>query len=365
MSERRRFYPVWAAVVGVLMACGDDAPPPEPVIRPVKTQKVYASGGERVRAFPGTARAALESQLSFKVQGTIEEIRVDVGDKVRAGQVLARLDPKDFELQVENGRAQLASTEAQAVNAEASYKRVQDLWQNDNASASDLDAARARAVSAHENVISAKKSLELMELQLSYTELKAPVEGAIAAVPPEVNENVGPGQPVVLLTSGSQLEVGVAVPGVLIAKIREGGEVEVAFDALEDQRFTARVTEVGVAATGGTTTFPVAVLIDHPDPACRPGMAATVSFRFGGSGRAKLFAPSVAVGADRDGRFIYVVQAQGEGFGVVRRRPVQVSDEITAEGLEIISGLEDGEEVVIRGVTRIVDGQKVRLLGAE
>ena len=73
----------------------------------------------------------------------------------------------------------------------------------------------------------------------------------------------------------------------------------------------------------------------------------------------------MAVGADRGGRFIYVVEAQSEGFGVVRRRPVQVGDEITADGLEIISGLEDGEEVVIRGVTRIVDGQKVRLLGAE
>lgn len=198
---------------------------------------------------------------------------------------------------------------------------------------------------------------------MSYTQLRAPVAGAVAAVPPEVNENVSPGQPVVLLNSGAQLEVGVAVPEALIAQIGAGDEVVAAFDALADRHFSARVTEVGVAATSGATTFPVTVLIEKPDPACRPGMAANVSFSFGGSGRPVLFAPSVAVGADRDGHFVYVVETQGDGFGVVRRRVVQVGDDITAAGLEIVSGLEDGEEVVVRGVTRIVDGQKVRLLG--
>jgi len=366
MIEPKRFCSLCAAALGALLlaGCGDDEPPPEPVIRPVRYQQVYATGGERVRIFSGTAQASVESRLSFKVPGTVSRVAVEVGDEVKTGQAIAGLDDKDYQLQVEEAEAALASARAQARHAQATYARVRALYENSNASRSDLDAARAASESAGEQVKSVEKRLELARSQLSYTRLMAPVDGAIAAVRVEVNENVSPGQSVVTLTSGGRLEVQVAVPEVLIAPIREGDPVEVKFDALPGREMSGRVTEVGVAATGAATTFPVTVRLDHDDPDCRPGMAAEAGFRFGATGgRERMYVPPAAVGEDRQGRFVYVVEPTEEGFGQVLRREVRVG-EIATEGLEIIEGLSDGELVVTAGVTRIVDGQKVRLLGA-
>ena len=367
MTKLIRFSLSGAVALGALLlaGCGSDEPSPEPVVRPVRYTPVYATGSERVRTFSGTAQASVESRLSFKVAGTVSRVAVAVGDRVRAGQVIAELDDKDYKIQKEEAEAALASARAQARNAQAGYARWRALYENNNASPRDLDAARAASESAGEQVKSAEKRLELAHSQLSYARLQAPVEGAIAAARVEVNENVAPGQTVVLLTSGSRLEVQVAVPEVLIAQVREGDEVEISFDALPGKSLAGRVTEVGVAATGMAATFPVTVRLDREDPDCRQGMAAEVGFRFGGrGGREHLYVPLAAVGEDRQGNFVYVVERAGEGFGQVRRRPVQVQVREPGENLEIIEGLSDGDLVVTAGVTRIIDGQKVRLLGA-
>jgi multidrug efflux pump subunit AcrA (membrane-fusion protein) len=122
------------------------------------------------------------------------------------------------------------------------------------------------------------------------------------------------------------------------------------------------VTEVGVASTGLATTFPVKARLNRDAPDVRPGMAAEVHFRFddGRSGE-RLEVPAFAVGEDRDGRYVYVVEPVGDGIGRAVRREVTVGD-LTAEGgLEILRGLADGERVVTAGVSRIQDGLEVRL----
>ena len=341
-------------------ACGEDPPPPEPIIRPVRFAQVYATQQARTRLFSGTARAALESQLSFKVPGTISRILVDVGDKVKAGTLIADLDDRDFLLQMQEAKANLASAQAQARNAEANYLRVQALWENNNASRSDLDAARATHESAHEQVTRAAKGLELAQSKLSYTRLKAPAAGAIAQVNAEINENINAGKPVVLLTSNSKLEVEVAVPEKLIAQIHQGDSVKVHFDALPGKQFSANITEVGVSVTGAATTFPVIALLDHQDAACRPGMSTEVEFRFGGDQKSFFVRPAV-VSEDRQGRFVYVVEPGADGLGKVHRRPVQTG-ELSDVGLEITDGLNDGDRVITAGMSRLIDDQQVRLL---
>ena len=357
-----------AAAMGALLltGCGGEEPLPEPVIRPVRYEAVFATGGGRTRTFSGTARASVESRLSFRVAGAVSRVAAQVGDRVRAGQLIAEIDDGDYVLQKEDAEAALASARAQSRNAQAGYDRVRTLYVNKNASGSDLDAARAASESAAEQVTSAEKRLALAESQLSYTRLTAPADGDVAAVRVEANENVSPGQTVALLASGTSLEVQVAIPEVLIAQVREGDQVSVAFDAVPDKSMTGRITEVGVAATGVGATFPVTVLVDGEDPNCRPGMAAEVGFRFGdGGGREHLYVPLASVGEDGQGNFLYVVEPTEAGFGKVRRREVQVQAREPGERLEIIEGLADGDLVVTAGVTRIVDGQKVRLLGAD
>ncbi|MCB0291495.1 MAG: biotin/lipoyl-binding protein, partial [Calditrichaeota bacterium] len=109
-------------ILGALLlpACQEKSPVPE-VLRPVRYQTIYATGGDRMRTFSGVAQAAIESRLSFKVGGTIRSINVKVGDEVAPGQVIASLDDSDFRLQVQQAQASLESARAQARNASASY----------------------------------------------------------------------------------------------------------------------------------------------------------------------------------------------------------------------------------------------------
>jgi RND family efflux transporter MFP subunit len=356
------------AVTGLLVlplvGCGDGEPPLE-TLRPVRTQQVFSTGGVRVRAFSGVARSGTESKLSFRVAGAIVELPVRVGDSVGVGQLIARLDAEDYRLGVREAEAGLAQARAQAQNAESSYERVRDLYEADNASRADLDAALASFQSTEASVRASEQRLQLARQQLSYTRLTAPTAGAVAAVPMEVNENVQAGQVVIYLNSGTDLEVEVGVPGVLISQVTEGDITEVTFDALPDRTFQATVSEVGVAATGTATTYPVTVVLEDADPDLRSGMAADVAFRFeSGEGHELFIVPSVAVGEDRNGRFVYVVEPEdgpgaGAGVGVIRRRPVRVG-EMTTQGFEILEGLTDGEHVVVAGVSRIEDGLRVQ-----
>jgi RND family efflux transporter MFP subunit len=336
----------------------------EPVIRPVRYQVAYSTGGNRVRSFSGTARAGVESRISFKVPGTIRRVAVEVGDAVRAGQLLAELDDEDYRLQVQRADASLAQARAQARNAEADYARARQLYENANLSRAELDASRTASESAASSVNAYERELELARLQLSYTRLTAPVAGEVASVNVEVNENVRTGDRVVLLTSGSNLEVEVGVPGVLITGIAEGAEVSIAFDALPERTFSGLVTEVGVAATGPGMTFPVTVRLVESTGDIRPGMAAEVGFLFeSASQRVVYIVPSAAVGEDREGRFVFLVQPTEAGLGTIERRPVSIG-ELTAEGLEVIEGLADGDRVVTAGWSKIEPGLQVRLAGS-
>jgi multidrug efflux system membrane fusion protein len=345
-----------------LNSCGEKKESKE-IIRPVRYQQVFATGGNRLRIFAGVAQAGVESDLSFRVGGTVERIKVEVGDEINAGQLIGELDPTDYQLHVQQAEAALVQAKAKARNADAAYSRAIKLYENRNIAKSNLDAARAASESADAAVSSMEKQLELARRQLKYTKLIAPLSGSIAQVACEINENVQAGQSIVTLTSGSQVEVKISIPEILISQIREGLKVSVNFDALPNKEFTAIVTEVGVTTTGMGTTFPVTVRLDRTDPNIRPGMAATVSFLFESKDeRERFIVPSHAVVEDRNGRFVYVVvPTTGEtGQGTIHRKSVTVGN-ITAEGLEIFEGLSDGDLVVTAGVSRITEGQKVKL----
>ncbi len=333
------------------------------IIRPVSYIQVFSTGGSRIRTFPGVAQAGTESRLSFKVAGTVKRVAVGVGDRVQEGQIIAELDPYDYQLKVQQARASLLQAEAQARNADSAYDRTRSLYENKSASKQDLDAARMAYESANAMVQASQKQLEQALLHLSYTKITAPENGAIAEVNCEVNENVQAGMPLFLLTAGLQLEVKVSIPEILISQIEENKEVSVKFDAIPDKEFQANVSEVGIRSTTLATTFPVIILLKQTDPDIRSGMAASVSIRFESKDeRVRFIVPSEAVGEDREGRFVFLVdlQPEQEGYGIIRRKPVVIG-ELTSEGIEVFEGLADGDRVVTAGISYIVDGQKVKL----
>ena len=347
------------------LGCEKEKKAPE-VLRPVRFETVYATGGDRARTFAGMSQAGQESRLSFKVAGTIKRIAVSLGDAVQPRSLIAELDPSDYRLQVQQAEASLDAARAQERNAEAAYERVRQLYETNSASRNDLDAARAGQESASAQVRALSKQLELAGARLSYTRLAAPTSGAIASVNVEVNENVSAGQTIVQLTSGERLEVEVAIPSTLISQLREGQAATVSFDGRPGVTFAGIITEVGVAASGFANTFPVTVRLSDNQPDLRPDMAAEVTLQFGSDGRpARFLVPPFAVGEDRLGRFIYTVQpGEQEGVGEVHRQAVTIGD-LTENGLEVFEGLTDGARIITAGVSQLSEGMQVKFTAGE
>lgn len=355
------------ATLAVLSGCAEELPDPEPVIRPVRTELVSIAGGARERSFSGVAEATTMWNGSFKVPGTVESILVFVGDSIAEGAVIAQIEAYDYELELQQASAGLRQSEANALNAMASFNRIKELYEDENATRADYDAARAAQTSAQEAVVQAQKSVELATRRSEYTTLVSPFSGAVAEVPIDENENVNAGQVVVRMTVGDRRQVSVAIPEAYIVGIRQGDPVTVSFDALSSRLYEATVDEVGVTSVGMATTFPVTVVLNTDAVEVRSGMAADVNFRFAGEDDASYIAvPLASVLEDREGHYVYVLDEGASGIGTVRRTPVTVGDQLgfgEAEGrvrIEILSGLEEGDRVVTAGAKRIVDGQQVR-----
>ncbi len=358
MAKQRTLIAV-AAVVAML-GCEDVQEEPE-VIRPVRYVVVEGSDAATQRTYSGVAKSGQESRLSFQVSGQVLSVPVNVGDTVKKGDTIARMDPADYALQLQNAQASAAQSRAQERNAKATYERTRALYENQNASRQDLDADRTAYESARAGLESANQTIRLRQRQLGYTHLKAPEPGTLATVDIEVNEYVQAGILVATLLAGDQIEVSVSVPASIIRSIKKGAEALARFDSLDGRALKGTVTEVGVSSAAGATTFPVTVRLTEGQDQVRAGMAADVTFVLAAAKNGPKYAlPTSAVGEDRDGRFVFKVEPGEVGLGVVHRSPVEVG-QLLSNGVEINSGVEPGDLVVTAGVSRIYDGLQVRV----
>ena len=348
-----------AAVLAIL-GCEDAQEEPE-VIRPVRYVMVEGHDAAKQRTFSGVSKSGQESRLSFQVSGQVLEVPINVGDTVKKGDTIARMDPADYALQLQNAQASAAQSRAQERNAKATYERTRALYENQNASRQDLDADRTAYESGRAGLEAAHQQIRLRQRQLGYTHLKAPETGTLATVDIEVNEYVQAGELVATLLAGEQIEVSVSVPASVIRSIEKGAEAKARFNSLQGNVFAGTVTEVGVASVGGATTFPVTVRLTEGQDQVRAGMSADVTFVFASEKEGLKYAlPISAVGEDRKGRFVYMLEKTGDSLGTVHRAPVEVG-EILSDGIEIVVGVKPGDLVVTAGVSRIYDGLQVRV----
>lgn len=355
----RRTLVVMAALI-MLAGCKDE-PEEVELIRPIRYVVVEGTNEATQRTYSGVAQSGQESRLSFQVSGQVLSVPVNVGDEVKKGQTIAKMDPTDYSLELQNARATAAQSRAQERNAKATYERTQALYENQNASKQDLDADRTAYDSARAALESANQQVRLRQRQLGYTHLKAPEAGTLATVDIEVNEYVQAGSLVATLLAGEQIEVSVSVPASIIRSIRRGSPAEARFDSLGGKMLAGTVTEVGVASVAGATTFPVTVRLSEGQDEVRAGMAADVTFVIETPKNGPKYAlPSSAVGEDREGRFVFKVETTGDGLGIVHRSPVRVG-ELLSMGIEVFEGVEPGDMVVTAGVSRIYDGLQVRV----
>lgn len=362
----RNFNIAKIAIIFVLLGAGLAGCPKtrerENLIRPVRYEKASSMTNQKERVFSGITQDRLESKLSFKVSGTVKKVMFKVGDRVGNGQVLATLDDTDYRLQADAAQANLNRMESLNRNASSAYERVRALYENKNASTSDLEIARTTAESASAGLAASRKQLELAELQLSYTRLIAPFDGFVSLVNVENNENVAQGYPVLVLNSGSKPEVKTFVPESFIGLVKEGQKAIVRFDAVADRQFPAVVTEVGVSTSPISPAYPVTLQLESDAEQVKSGMAARIQMHLSDvSDRPAILVPSVAVGEDRDGRYVFSVESLEGNLGVAKKRSVEVGD-LTRAGVEVFSGISEGDLVVTAGIDHIEDGMQVRIL---
>ena len=223
--------PIFAVLATALVLVGCEDEPEEPeVIRPVRYVVVEGHDSATRRTFSGVAKSGQESRLSFQVSGQVLEVPISVGDKVKKGETIARMDPADFALQLQNAQASAAQSRAQERNAKATYERTRALYENQNASRQDLDADRTSYESGRAGLEAANQQIRLRQRQLGYTHLRAPEPGVIATVDIEVNEYVQAGELVATLLAGDQIEVSIPVPASVIRSIEQGAEAKARFN---------------------------------------------------------------------------------------------------------------------------------------
>lgn len=334
-------------------------------IRPVRAMKIEGSELVRLNSFPGRTRAVDRVNLSFRVEGQIIERPVTVGDHVLQGGLLARLDPRDFEVSVQNALGRLEQAQANLRFAENDYRRAQNIWKEDPGAISKslLDQKKEQANQLRGEVRALEAKVDHAVDQLSYTYLRAPYNGIVVATFAQNYEYVQAKQPILRLLDTSKVEMVIDVPESMIVDVASVERVIVEFDTLPGKEFPAELKEIGIEASAATRTYPVTLLINQPkEETIYPGMAgyaflfSTYSKEFNETGF--LLPPSSLV-TDDSLKKTYVWIADPETMRV-RKQEVE-KGRLTSQGVLILKGLEEGEWVVTAGVHYLTEGQQVRL----
>lgn len=341
------------STAAVLAACSRPAPPEEPV-RSVKLLTVGVGQLQSSQEYAGEVRARVESRLGFRVAGKIVKRQAELGQQVKAGQVLAQLDPKDYQLATDAARAQLASATTQRDLAAADYKRYQTLKDQNFISGAELERRDATLKAAQATLDQARAQLSSQGNQAAYTTLVADVSGVVTGIDAEPGQVVSAGTPVVRIAQDGPRDVVFVVPEDKVALITQGSEVAVRGWS-GGATLTGRVREVAASAEAATRTYQIKVAIDGADA---PALGSTVyvtpkALSHAGIPAIKL--PTSALRQEGQSTAVWVYDAAS---GTVKSQVVQIA---TADGNEAVvaAGLAPGMQVVATGVHVLSPGQKV------
>jgi RND family efflux transporter MFP subunit len=349
-----------AAATGIVIlsvaACEKEVPDSEPVVRPIKILEVQVGGAGRVQEYAGQIAAGNTADLGFEVPGRIVEFLVTEGQEVETGDVLARLDPADFQ-------SQLNQADADYRAAESKYRRFEELATTGAVSQQALDQERRNYEVARAARVTAQKAL-------ADTNLRAPFSGNIGRTYVENFTNVAAKESVLLIHDIHNLEVVIAVPEQDWSQARPGRSFAETTAALNPvatmstfrgMEFPLGFSEVATAADPVTRTFEIRLKLDHPeDVAVMPGMTAsvriTVPDRSGVAGAPIRLPAAAVIGNDQGGSSVWLIDPQTM---TVSETVVQLG-EMSADGINVLSGIEPGDKVAISGVGQLREGMQVR-----
>jgi RND family efflux transporter MFP subunit len=343
-----------------------DTPPPPP--KKVKAIQLGDASALVERSLPGRARAAQEVNLSFRVSGPLVELPVDVGDAVKEGDLIARIDPADFESRLRANRGKLQQGIAARDLAAAEFKRAADIRQKnpDLISASDYDKRLGDKDNTQAQVQALESAVKLAEDDLAHTFLTAPFDGVIAATYVQNFENVLAKRTIARVLDTDRIEVVIDIPERQINYAPYVVSATVSFEALPNVTLEATVKEIGSEASAVTRTYPVTLIMDQPaGVAIKPGMAAKarlVSKLPEEAREVGMSIPATAlIGGERaDESYVFVVN---ESDMTLEKRAVELSL-LSNTGVLVKSGLQVGDWLVVAGVHSVAEGQEVRILDA-
>lgn len=344
-----------AVSVLLLAACSRHEAAPEPV-RAVKVITIGTSSMEARHDFSGEVKPRIESRLGFRVAGKITRRQAEVGQHVRAGQVLAQLDPQDYQLAAQASRAQMAAAQTSRDLAAADFKRYAKLREQNFISDAELEKRDGALKAAQAQLDQAQAQLSAQGNQARYTDLIADAAGVITAIEAEPGQVVASGTPVVRIAQDGPRDVVFSVPEDKVGAVRPGGEVVVRLWAANGT-LPGRVREVAASADPVTRTYPVKVSLEGSS---QPPLGATVTVTprsLSQAGASVIKVPTSALRQEGKGTSVWVLDKQTM---TVRSQPIQIA---TADGNEavIASGLQPGMVVVSAGVHVLAPGQKVTI----
>ena len=334
-----------------IASCGNDdvEQTREPAVRPVKLITLSPASDVQTSRYPAVVSAARFSELSFQVGGLIEEIAVVEAQQVDEGELIARLDQRDF-------KTQLAAARSQFENADEEYQRGVRLLKEDAIARSVVEQRQTQRDVAKSQFDSAEKAL-------GDTVLRAPFAGVVVQVEARERQNIPAGQLVAAFMGHGALEVSIDVPAKVIAESQEVEErgAYVILDAAPDSRIEATFKEANLQADATSQTYGVTFTFEPPDNlVILPGMSATVELsrarRSTTSETNRISVPLSAIKSDGTSKYVWVVDQDSM---TVSRRAVTVADGI-GEMAIVTEGLVPGDTIATAGASFLADGMQVR-----
>jgi RND family efflux transporter MFP subunit len=348
---------VVVAATSLLAACGSQAPTEEP-LRPVRTVEVHYDDALDTSHYFGSVQARHEVEEAFRVAGKVMERRVDVGQTVRQGDVVALLDDADYRLAEQATRQQLEAVTARARQAESDWKRLQALKVDGSVSESDEEHAQSELLTARAAAEAEARKLELARNQVKYSTLRASSDGVVTSVQLDVGQVVAAGQPVVAIATEGEPEIVVDVPEAHLAAFRTASH-RASLASAPDEPFEVELRELSAQAAAQTRTY--RARLKPAKPRALPlGATATLVAERASSGSPVAAIPASAITQHQGKPALWVVRRQGtESVGTVELIPVTVhryrSDAI------LVSGPPAGALVVTAGVQKMAPGLRVVL----
>ncbi|MDR3494537.1 MAG: efflux RND transporter periplasmic adaptor subunit [Ancalomicrobiaceae bacterium] len=338
-----------------LAACKNDvAKAPEP-IRPVKVVTASQSAPTKAVTFSGSVKPRIEQVLSFRIAGKIIERKVNIGERIVPGDVLARLDTTDYSLSLKTAEANVDAARTRVDVAADALVRARELYSKGFVAKSVLDQRSLDSDQAKSAYDATRAARDQAVNQTRYGDLVADISGIVTDVRAEAGQVVAAGTPVISVAPDKGREVAVAIPEQSIRLISVGEAVTTRYWAEPELVQTGTIREISGSADPASRTFAVRVTIPD-DPRLRLGQTATVT------ANVALDAPSIVLplpAIDKRGpdTLVWVVDA---GTDTVTSRKVTI-DGVTAEGVRMISGVKPGDLVVVAGTQFMRDGLKVRI----